>query len=271
MQPIPARIIQTAKNRTLPLKQQAMVANLRLLNPSYDYCFFDDTDVERFIDRECPEYRSAFDRFALPIQRYNFFRYLAVYRLGGFYFDLDVILAHDLEALRPTGCVFPFEGLTFSRLLRSYGIDWEIGNYAFGAAAGHPFLKAVIENCVRAQTDRSWSVKMMMGVPLLSRADYVVLTTTGPGQLTRTLAENPALATSVSILFPEDVCDPLTWNVFGTFGVHLMEGTWRASRNLVLRKLANRWESWAMKKILKESSRRGKTRHSVAANAAPSA
>ena len=51
-------------------------------------------------------------------------------------------------------CVFPFEELTLSRLLRHHGIDWEIGNYAFGAEAGHAFLEAVIENCVRAQRDR---------------------------------------------------------------------------------------------------------------------
>jgi hypothetical protein len=257
---IPARIIQTAKSRTLSLKQQAMVATVRLLNPDYDYCFFDNEEVERFVARECPEYRRAFDGFKVPIQRYDFFRYLAVHRLGGFYLDLDVMLARGLDPLRSSGCVFPFEGLTFSRLLRSYGMDWEIGNYAFGASAGHPFLKAVIENCVRSQTDTPWADKMKAGAPLLSRADYFVLTSTGPGGLTRTLAENPGVSTSVTVLFPEDVCDPQTWNVFGTFGVHVMEGTWRPAKGILWRKLANKWEVWALNRLLKESRRSGKTR-----------
>jgi hypothetical protein len=261
---IPARIIQTAKRHTLTLKQQAMVTNLRLLNPDFDYCFFDDEDVERFIDREYPHYRAAFDSFPFPIQRYDFFRYLAVYRLGGFYFDLDVLLASGIAGLRPTGCVFPFEGLTFSHLLRTYGMDWEIGNYAFGAAPEHPFLKAVIENCVKAQTDPRWAEEMMRGVPLLSRAEYGVLNSTGPGQLSRTLAENPGLAATVAVLFPEDVCDMSTWHVFGDLGVHLMEGTWRPSGWWVRRRLAERWEAWSMQRLLHKSRRMGCKRSVVA-------
>ena len=60
------------------------------------------------------------------------------------------------------GCVFPFEELTINMFLRrEYGMDWEIGNYAFGAAAGHPFLHAIIKNCVRAQKDPEWVQPMM--------------------------------------------------------------------------------------------------------------
>src|SRR6202022_1113897 len=110
-QPISPRIIQTAKHRNLSLKQRAMTTNLRLLNPDYDWLFFDNEDVEGFIDREFPQHRQVFDSFRFPIQRYDFFRYLAVYRLGGFYFDLDVLLASELSSLLPNGCVFPFEGL----------------------------------------------------------------------------------------------------------------------------------------------------------------
>lgn len=268
-QPIPTRIIQTAKHRNLSLKQRAMTSNLKLLNPDYECVFFDNEDVERFIDREFPQYRHVFDSFRFPIQRYDFFRYLAVYRLGGFYFDLDVLLASGLSSLLPSGCVFPFEGLTYSRLLRSYGMDWEIGNYAFGAAAGHPFLEAVIENCVRGQKDPSWVEPMMRGVPLLSKAAYSVFNTTGPGLVSRTLAENPALAETVTVLFPEDVCDVGSWNVFGTFGIHLMEGTWRPSTSFLRRRLAQRWEVWAMQRLIRQSRRLGKTRRLVAAAGPP--
>jgi hypothetical protein len=101
---------------------------------------------------------------------------------------------------------------------------------------------------------------MMRGAPLLAGDEYLVLNTTGPGQLSRTLAENPHLAKSVTVLFPEDVCDPRTWNVFGRYGVHLMEGTWRPSKSFVRQRLANRWESWMMGRLLKKSRRLGKTR-----------
>jgi hypothetical protein len=258
---IPKRIIQTGKTAEHSLRTRAMVCNIRLLNPDYEYVFFDDRQVESFIDKEFPHYRNVFDSFQFSIQRYDFFRYLAVYRHGGFYFDLDVMLASSLSSLLECGCVFPFEGLTLSRFLRSkHRMDWEIGNYAFGAAPGHPFLEAVIENCVRAKSDPSWVKPMLRGYPLLFRGESLVLNTTGPGLLSRTLAENADLAEMVTVLFPDDVCDAGSWNRFGDLGIHLMEGSWRMRGGHVHRRLAQRWEDWKMQGLLKQSLRLGRTR-----------
>lgn len=257
---IPARIIQTAKSRELSLKQRAMCASVRLLNPNFEWVFFDDGDVERFVQQEFPQHREVFRQFPYLIQRFDFFRYLAVYRLGGFYFDMDVLLASGLEPLQHAGCVFPFEGLTFSRLLRSHGMDWQIGNYAFGAVAGHPFLGAVIENCVRGQTQPQWVRLMTDGVPWLSRPDFDVLNTTGPGVLSRTLVENPDLARDMKVLFPPDVCDIRSWNLFGDIGVHLMEGSWRSPSGFLRRRVTQRWEVWRMQRLLRDSRQLGRHR-----------
>ncbi len=262
---IPKLIIQTGKQLEQPLYNRAVMANIRLLNPDFEYLFFDDRGVEEFIDREFPQYRAVFDSFPFPIQRYDFFRYLAVYRYGGFYFDLDVLLVSGLSDLLDSGCVFPFEGLTFSHFLRNHHqMDWEIGNYAFGAAVGHPFLKAVIENCVRAQKDPGWVKPMMRGAPPLFRSEYTVLNTTGPGLISRTLAENKELAKTVTVLFPDDVSDLRKWNCFGDLGIHLMDGAWRTKSGFVRRKLAQYWELWETKKLVKQSIRLGKTRHHIA-------
>jgi glycosyltransferase involved in cell wall biosynthesis len=258
---IPKRIIQTGKRREQPLRNRAMMANIKLLNPDFEYVYFDDEGVEAFIDREFPQYRVVFNSFRFPIQKYDLFRYLAVYHLGGFYFDLDVMLATDLSSLLQHGCVFPFEGLTISKYLREhYGMDWEIGNYAFGSAPGHPFLRAVIENCVRAQQDVAWVKPMMRGIPVFSRMDYRVLNTSGPGLVSRTLAEDSEVATLVTVLFPDDVTDTTTWNRFGAFGVHLMQGSWRPSRSYLRNRLALRLEAIKLKGVMKESARLGKTR-----------
>jgi inositol phosphorylceramide mannosyltransferase catalytic subunit len=261
---IPKRIIQTGKTANHPLRTKAMVANLQLLHPDYEYLFFDNPAVEQFVDREFPQYRRVFDSFQFPIQKYDFFRYLAVYRHGGFYFDLDVLLATDLSELLEHGCLFPFERLTISDYLRTrFDMDWEIGNYAFGAAPGHPFLEAVIANCVRAQTDSDWLKPMMRKLPFLSKRDFLVLCSTGPGLVSRTLAENPDLAKTVKVLFPEDVCDPSTWSRFGEFGVHLMDGSWRTSRR-IRKRLAGYLELLYLRTLEKESRHRG-PRRSVSA------
>ena len=260
-QKIPRRIIQTDKSRNLPLLAQAAARNLRLLNPDFEYLFFDDAQVDEFVRVEFPEYRAVFDSFPLRIQRYDFFRYLAIYRLGGFYFDTDVLLASGIEDLLGAGCVFPFEHLSFhSFLSEEYGMDWEIGNYGFGAVSGHPFLDAIIRNCVRAQRDPSWVRAMMKSIPRILRDEYYVLDTTGPGLVSRTLAEYPGARDQVEVLFPKDVCDRDSWYSFGSYGVHLQMGRWRPRKGVALKFLCNRWESRRRQAVLKESVKRGQKR-----------
>jgi hypothetical protein len=265
---IPRRIIQvwgtpgsispTEKSADLPLFAKAAAANLRLLNPDFEYLFFDDDRIEQFIDVEFPQYRPVFESFSLPIQRYDFFRYLAIYRLGGFYFDTDVFLATGLSDLLEFSCVFPFEHLSIhSFLCEAYGMDWEIGNYAFGAAPGHPFLQAIIKNCVRAQQHPEWVQPIMNSIPRMFRREHFVLVTTGPGLVSRTLAEYPGACDQVRVLFPDDVCDPNTWYRFGAYGIHLQLGTWRKRSGLVHRVLRRHWEAMTRKALLKQSLRRG--------------
>ena len=258
---IPKRIIQTGPSRDLPVLHRAVAANVRLLNPEFEYRFFDNDDVERFVDVEFPEYRRVFDSFRYRIQKYDFFRYLAVYRLGGFYLDLDLLLASGMSFLADHGCVFPFEDLNIDGFLRRrYGMDWTIGNYAFGARPGHPFLGAVIQSCVRGQEDPAWVEPALRGIPRVFRDDFFVLSTTGPLLLSRTLAENPALTEDVTILFPDDVRCPGTWHKFGQIGIHLMEGSWRKRERSGRRRLRMIWEGWMFRKFMRESARLGATR-----------
>ena len=261
---IPRRIIQTGKTRELKIAAKAAATNLKLLHSDWEYVFFDDNDVKLFIAEEFPQYEAVFNAFHHAIQRIDFFRYLAVFCLGGFYFDTDVLFATGIHELLAHCCVFPFEELTLSRYLRRrYKMDWEIGNYGFGAVAGHPFLNAVIQNCIRAQQDPNWVKPMMQGIPRLFRAEFYVLNTTGPGLLSRTLAENPDLTTDVTILFPDDVCDARSWHQFGNFGMHAQEGSWRSGGGYLLSRLANLWEVWARSRGFEESRRCGKTRKPV--------
>jgi len=217
--------------------------------------------VNAFIDSEFPQYRAVFDSFSFPIQRYDLFRYLAIFRYGGFYFDLDMLLASNLSPLLSVGCVFPFEALTVSRFMRTtLKMDWQIGNYAFGASPGHPFIGAVIRNCVKAWKDPNWVKPMMRGSPPLIKDEFFVLNSTGPGLISRTLAENKDLASTVTVLFPDDVCDRSNWHRFGEYGIHLSEGSWRCKRSMVGRKLTDYCWRCMTQWRLRQSRKLGKSR-----------
>ncbi|WP_414661878.1 glycosyltransferase family 32 protein [Horticoccus sp. 23ND18S-11] len=258
--PIPRRIIQTGKNRIFSILEQAALAGLSLLNPGWEIVYFDDAEVEAFVDREFPAYRATFDGFPYRIQKYDFFRYLAVYRLGGFYFDLDVFLAKPLEELTRHSCVLTFEELTLSSYLRARGMDWEVGNYAFGASAGHPFLRSAIESCARYQSDPKWIEEMMTGIPFTLRRTFEVLNSTGPGMLTRTLIDTPKTSAPIHILLPADVCDEAAWHNFGDFGIHLMSATWRGQQGLLARRYSRWWESRERRRLMRESRSLGPIR-----------
>jgi hypothetical protein len=257
---IPKRIIQTGPPE-LPLLLRAAMVNAKALHPDWEYRFFSDAQIEEFLREDFPQYLADYTSFRHRIQKYDFFRYLAVYRFGGFYMDMDVFLAESLDPLLASACVFPFEELAQGRYFEEqHGMDWQIGNYAFGAEAGHPFLAAVIENCLRAKHDEQWSKPMMKGTPPSLRADFYVLNTTGPGMLSRTFAEHPELVDGIEVLFPDDVCDRRSWHHFGRFGVHHMAGSWRPKGNLLSRRMTRVWEQWIERRVLAQGRTRGKTR-----------
>jgi len=230
---IPKRLILTDRGEPSAPLIRAAVSSVKAHNPGYEYLFFNDQDVDEFVREEFPAYYPTFRSFRVPIQRYDFFRYLAIYRLGGFYFDTDVVLSRNLDSLLGEECVFPFERLTWSDYLRcELGMDWEIGNYAFGAVPQHPFLKAAIENCVKASRNPEWMRAAIRGLPRLLQQELFVIYSTGPGLLSRTFAEYSQIAKHVTILFPADVCDREHWNLFGEYGIHLSMGRWRSNRRV---------------------------------------
>ena len=80
----------------------------------------------------------------------DLFRYLVIERFGGLYLDLDVELTSDLqtgplrEAIAKGRACFPVEyEESTDKVLRHQGFRPLIGQYAFYAPPGHPFLKRI--------------------------------------------------------------------------------------------------------------------------------
>ena len=225
--PIPRRIIQTGRSEAaLSDEERKAVGAIKALHPGYEHVFFDDEAVVALVHDDYPEYREIFDTYEVKIQKFDFFRYLAVYKLGGFYFDLDVYLDKPLDDLLECSAAFPFEKITIFEMLRKRGMLGQLGNYAFGASAANPFLGKVIEYCVRAAGDRAWTeAPTFPPLPALREMLYVYYST-GPGIVSRVWIEHPELRDEVEVLFPGRATDSQR---FGEYGVHWHAGSWKES------------------------------------------
>ena len=150
---IPRLIIQTWKNNDIPSKYINSIHSIKRNNPNYKFMFFTDKDIDKFIKEEYPQYYSTYKRLPVIIQKIDFFRYIAVYHYGGFYFDLDMTGLYPLDNILKYECVFPVDTIltpekcTLTRFKKycDKGYNYIFGQYAFGAKPKHPFIKALID------------------------------------------------------------------------------------------------------------------------------
>lgn len=150
---IPRLIIQTWKSNDIPSKYINSILSIKRYNPHYKFMFFTDKDIDNFIKKEYPQYYSTYKRLPVIIQKIDFFRYIAVYHYGGFYFDLDMTGLYPLDNILKYECVFPVDSVLTptkcaSIRFKKYcdkGYDYILGQYAFGAKPKHPFIKELID------------------------------------------------------------------------------------------------------------------------------
>ena len=214
---IPKIIIQTGKHVHLCDKLKFLTEKVKKLHPDFEYKFFTDEDVETFIKENYPEYYDTFSNFKYPIQKYDFFRYLAVYHYGGFYLDLDMDINLSLEELCQYDCVFPRELKKNSDIyLQNKGMDYLIGNYCFGASKHNTFLKYCIDNIV---DDSVLNMNEVLLYMKNSKEKYVYYKT--GHVLVSASYLNYSDKENIHILEDEeDTC-------FGKFGKHLAIGSWQ--------------------------------------------
>lgn len=159
---IPRIIHQTFYERDLAPQLAANVAHLKAVNPAWEYRFYDDADIVRFIEehysaavaghfqRIDPKYGAA---------RADVFRYLLMYKVGGVYLDIKSLATRPLDDVLRAEDRFILSG--WNSDMESWGSHWELRDIPTGefqqwhivCAPGHPYLKAVLEN-VMANIDK---------------------------------------------------------------------------------------------------------------------
>jgi mannosyltransferase OCH1-like enzyme len=155
---IPRIIHQTFHTRRLPPELEDSLRAIRRANPDWSHRFYDDAEIRRFIDeRYGPAALDYFDAInpSYRAARADLFRYLVIYAEGGVYLDAKSQPTRPLsEVIRPDDRylisqwdngpdgAYPGWGL-HPELARTPGGEFQ--QWYIAAAAGHPFLRAVLE------------------------------------------------------------------------------------------------------------------------------
>ena len=152
------------------------------------------------------------------IQKLDFWRYLAIFRLGGLYLDLDMDLTVDRisdEDFSGWGaCAFPLEyEQNTDNILQNRGCQYLIGNYAFYAEPQNLFLQELI---MHIATDKYGFLRNPEGLDKNQQVYY----SSGPVAVTLAYLDTN---TDVNIIAPRSFRP----GCFGDFAVHMMAGAWK--------------------------------------------
>lgn len=96
---IPKKIWQTYKTKQLSYPAREAQSTWLKKNPKYEYIFFDDEDIEKYIRNQWDDRTLAFFK-ALPVgaMKADLWRYLIVTTEGGVYSDIDSVCCREITS-----------------------------------------------------------------------------------------------------------------------------------------------------------------------------
>lgn len=153
MPKVPRRIVQYWDAEKVPDELVPIMATWRQMNPGCEYALYNDKTAAGFIlEHYGTRAHTAYQSCAFPAMKADFFRYLYIYKRGGYYADAD------------DACVVPISDLEDPRAELLVGKvrigNW--GNNFFGASVGNPVMGQVVEqvlsNIENRISDNLWLV-----------------------------------------------------------------------------------------------------------------
>jgi mannosyltransferase OCH1-like enzyme len=221
---IPKRIIQAWK--TWSTKKPEMftlyIESIKNKNPDYEYIFFKDDQIDEFLKSRYPHYYETFQRLPMNIQKMDFFRYVALYHFGGFYFDLDINALEPLDELLNNECVFPIDEIIhksmcsvkrFNNFCKNR-LEFLLGQYGFACSPKNEFIKKLVDGIHH-------NIDAYVKNYVANSEDYVYITT-GPDYVTNMYMTYKNKDNITILHYPKR-------QYFGKYARHTFAGTWKTS------------------------------------------
>jgi len=225
---IPRIIIQTWKSNNIPFKYKNDIASVKKHNKNYEYKFFSDEDIEIFLKKYYPELFKTYQKLPVVIQKIDFFRYVAVYHFGGFYFDLDMLAYYPLDDLLTYDSVFPVDmNINKQKCNKPRYKDYcdknikiMLGQYAFGAKPKNKFIKKLIDMIHNNIDHYIVEYNKIKNIKNKQVQHQYIYSTTGPDFVTNVYIDYPDKKNIYILEYPKD-------QFFGKYARHNYYGTWK--------------------------------------------
>jgi len=245
---IPKTIIQTSKDSTVDRLDWIEYRNsLQKSNPDFELVHYSDDEARAFIAEHYAGtiLEDTYD-IVTPIMRADIFRLAAIYKLGGFYMDMDMLGKSSMDPLveaidnEEFQAVFPKEwwmstgyytSIYPGRTPEDDEDHWQMGQYAFGAVPEHPFVKDALEEAIV----RSVNLMTSKGDDVESIRDVDILAATGPYLFTELYHSGRKEGRYGDVYhIGGDSAAPVLenrhggqdWHKFGPYCEHMLSHTW---------------------------------------------
>ena len=140
-------------------------------HPDWEYRFWNEKDVEQFMKSDFQDLIPLFCSFPFDVQRWDFVRYLILYRYGGLYVDMDYECIEPIDSLLwNSSCCIGMEPV--SHAIR-YNTPFIIGNALMATIPNHDFF----DNIIKDVSTKKWKNYIMKGAQ--------VMQSTGPFMINR--------------------------------------------------------------------------------------
>jgi mannosyltransferase OCH1-like enzyme len=206
--------------RPIPSRYGGLRDSWMWRNPEYRVVVWTESSSERLLSRFYPEWLHKFRCYTAPIERVDFFRWVALYHFGGCYADMDcecrASVAEFLASRMTT------TGTNKCPLLILPDSVWAANCFAL-ATPKHPAVRRLIEHMVL--TERPWF--------LAGPSAIGVFCTTGPAFVRRTLLGEPNVWVEPSLVWhlPNNRIPPKNAHILV---IHHGHGAWGFARGVAV-------------------------------------
>lgn len=176
---VPKIIHQTWKTKEIPSHLRPMQESVIHNNPDFEYMFWTDEDIKRFITTNYPNILNFYNSYEYVIEQIDFARLLIVYHFGGIYIDLDTYCFKPLFSILD----FPVTMIKTDKNSQFEEFNFVLTNAFFAAERKNDFIAFCLKKALEFKSQN---------IPLFRNmhpAHSKVLASAGPLLLTNAFFE----------------------------------------------------------------------------------